>query len=64
MQKPEIAHAPSHIGNETAEDDLPADLCASLLELIPSDEPALIVGRRNAAAMLADILVASEDMSS
>jgi hypothetical protein len=64
MQKPEIAHEPSAIGVATFDDDSPADLCASLLELIPSNEPALVIGRRNAAAMLADILVASEDMSS
>jgi hypothetical protein len=64
MQKPETAHEPSAIGVATLDDDSPADLCALLFELIPSDEPALIVGRRSAAAMLADILVASEDMSS
>lgn len=64
MQEPETAYAPSSNGVDPAADNLPAGLCASLLELIPSDEPALIVGRRDAAAILADILVASEDMSS
>lgn len=64
MQKPEIAHELSNAVIDTFDVDPQQDLRVSLFELIPSDEPALVVGRRGAAAMLADILVASEDMSS
>jgi hypothetical protein len=64
MQKPASPQARTTATGNRANDESSRDFCASVLELDPAREPPLILGRRSAAAMVADILLASDDMRS
>ncbi len=64
MQESETTYVRPASGCGASPDEAAERFYDAMLALAPSDEPPLVVGRRSVADIVADILVASEDMSS